>query len=341
MANGSKQYYIAIKKLFLKSRQKQQNIENNEENELILKEKNEISLRFKLTLLFLLFAFNTITVLVVRESFKTNYNVNSAVLITELSKFVISFVILNRKQSFKETIFSFTQNPREKLKIMLIAFIYAVQNILVYISVKNLESAIFQVLNQMKILSAAVFSVLILKSFLGRKRWLAIFILVFGISIVQIDYSLSKSGVSSQNGREKNFAIGLWTGLAASTTSGFAGVFFEKTLKSSNILLWERNVDMSLFAVIFLLAFHVFSSGENMLRNFNLFTVLSIACNVMNGLVVSLVIKYADNILKAFAVSISIVVCAIIDYYRDLFTPSLFFVTGVVAVLFAVQLYSS
>jgi len=58
------------------------------------------------------------------------------------------------------------------------------------------------------------------------------------------------------------------------------------------------------------------------------------------GLVVAVVVKYADNILKGFATSLSIVLSSIVAFYLSGFLPSLQFMGGTVVVLFSVYLYS-
>ncbi|CAF3811611.1 unnamed protein product [Rotaria sp. Silwood1] len=58
------------------------------------------------------------------------------------------------------------------------------------------------------------------------------------------------------------------------------------------------------------------------------------------GLIIATVIKYADNIIKGFATSLSIIFSSVISYFilHD-FAPSLFFYMGTVFVLTATFLY--
>ena len=60
----------------------------------------------------------------------------------------------------------------------------------------------------------------------------------------------------------------------------------------------------------------------------------------MGGLIIATVIKYADNIIKGFATSLSILLSSVISYFilHD-FTPSLFFYSGTLFVLIATFLY--
>ncbi|VDK38633.1 unnamed protein product [Anisakis simplex] len=60
----------------------------------------------------------------------------------------------------------------------------------------------------------------------------------------------------------------------------------------------------------------------------------------LGGLTVAVVIKYADNILKAFATSIAIVVACIASAAFFGFRPTIMFVGGAALVIGAVFLYS-
>lgn len=44
--------------------------------------------------------------------------------------------------------------------------------------------------------------------------------------------------------------LGLLAVMMACTTSGFAGVYFEKILKGTNCSVWMRNIQLGLFSVV-------------------------------------------------------------------------------------------
>ena len=58
------------------------------------------------------------------------------------------------------------------------------------------------------------------------------------------------------------------------------------------------------------------------------------------GLLIAVVVKYADNILKGFATSISIIVSTVVSIYLFNFQVSAMFVVGVAFVILAIYLYS-
>ncbi|KAL5970777.1 UDP-N-acetylglucosamine transporter [Taenia solium] len=80
---------------------------------------------------------------------------------------------------------------------------------------------------------------------------------------------------------------------------------------------------------------------DGFFRGYNLFVIIVIALQSLGGLCVAVVIKYADNILKVFATSISIIFSCLASYYLlNDFQPNWYFATGTIAVLSATALYS-
>lgn len=147
-------------------------------------------------------------------------------------------------------------------KLAIPACLYTLQNSLQYVAVSNLDAATFQVTYQLKILTTALFSVLMLHRNLTAKKWASLIMLTVGIAIVQLpaaakpipdnaSESSSMSSASKLHRRsatyegidedtlepEMNRAIGLIAVAVACTISGLAGVYFEKVLKGSNTTL--------------------------------------------------------------------------------------------------------
>ena len=113
-----------------------------------------------------------------------------------------------------------------------------------------------------------------------------------------------------------NASLGLIAVIIACAISGLAGVYFEKVLKQSSnqASLWVRNVQLafySLFPAFFLGV--VFKDGpeiakEGFFVGYNFVVWLAIIFQAFGGIVVALVVNYADNIAKNFATSLSIVI---------------------------------
>lgn len=65
-----------------------------------------------------------------------------------------------------------------------------------------------------------------------------------------------------------------------------------------------------------------------------------ISMQAFGGLLVAIVVKYADNILKGFATSFSIILSCIVSVYLFSFHISFQFVLGAALVILAIYIYS-
>ena len=78
---------------------------------------------------------------------------------------------------------------KQLLALVIPSAMYAVQNNLVYAAVNRLSPLVFQASNQLKILTTAVFSVLLLDRRLSKWKWMALVLLCIGVILVQTDLS--------------------------------------------------------------------------------------------------------------------------------------------------------
>lgn len=161
----------------------------------------------------------------------------------------MSFLILKNKQTnliyLSEFIGIFHQqiwnNKMDSVKTGLPALLYTIQNNLIYLAISNLDAAVFQVTVQIKILTTALFTVIMLNRSLKFTQWLSLFVLFVGISIIQIQNVKSSSADSDA---QKNALFGLICVVIACVLSGLAGVYFEKILKNSKTSIWVRNIQL-------------------------------------------------------------------------------------------------
>lgn len=274
-------------------------------------------------------------------------------------------------------------NWKETVKLALPAILYLIQNNLQYVAATNLDAATFQVTYQLKILTTAFFSVVMLKRKLSNAKWTALAILTMGIALVVLPKGslshwfgwgevavLEEKEVTSNIGNQSN-AKGLLSVVAACVLSGIAGVYFEKIVKAGNkesssieveknkvggsslyeseqsvkIQLWIRNIQLSLFSVILGCVFVLgLQDGaaimqDGFFQNYSYLTWIVILIQAGGGLIVGLVVRYADNILKGFATSISIILSSMISVWLFDFEVTLTFSVGALLVVYATYLY--
>ncbi|KAK5132737.1 hypothetical protein LTR08_008703 [Meristemomyces frigidus] len=151
---------------------------------------------------------------------------------------------------------------------------------------------------------------------------------------------------------QANATIGLIAVVVACVLSGIAGVYFEKILKDAKsdartTSLWVRNVQLSFYSLwpaLFIGVFFV--DGEHIAKTgfftgYSPVVWLAITFQAMGGVIVALVVKYADNIAKNFATSISIVVSFLASVFFFDFHITPLYLLGTVTVLGSTYLYNA
>ena len=190
-------------------------------------------MNLKLVSLAILILQNSSLVLVMRYS-KTvasgDYITSTAVVSSEIMKLIASLILYYFEigaqnipidkffNQVNQNLFGIDSKWKE---MTVPAILYFIQNNLQYVAVGNLDAATFQVTYQMKIITTAIFSVLILRRSLSSKKWLSLLLLTMGIGLVQIT-----NGSTRVNTQESsNHFIGLFSVGIACVLSGVAGVW--------------------------------------------------------------------------------------------------------------------
>ncbi|CAJ0642438.1 1336_t:CDS:1 [Entrophospora sp. SA101] len=295
------------------------------------------------------------------------YFTSTAVFLSELSKLIISVYMAIQNQIKTNGRFNLRELFNEVFaqdawKLAIPAILYTIQNNLQYIAVSLLDAATFQVTYQLKILTTALCSVIMLRTSLSGSKWISLGLLTFGVILVQL--RTNTTVVSEDNGdddvenliaeepllEEKQIMVermlGLLSVAIACIISGIAGVYFEMVLKGSKASIWTRNVQLSFFSLFPALIIGVWwKDGEGVwekgfFHGYNMIVVGAITCQAVGGIIVAMVVKYADNILKGFATSISIIISFLASVFLFDFVVTFKFLVGSTFVLIATYMYS-
>jgi UDP-sugar transporter A1/2/3 len=289
------------------------------------------------------------------------YLASTAVFFMEGTKLIICLLVLAvqaRGQVLTQLRQHVIDSPGEMAKLCIPSLLYTVQNNLLYLALTNLDAATYQVCYQLKILTTALFSALLLQRRFSPTKWLALLVLTLGVVIVQLSGSKDQHdhadtdsmhhriNTESVAGTNNNRFVGLVAVLCAACTSGFAGVYFEKILKGSTTSLWIRNIQMGIPSVFIAYITVYMKDSQEVKKNgfmggYSNLVWTVIMVQAVGGLIVATVVKYADNVLKVFASSFSIVVSCIISAFLFDFHPTHSFVVGASLVLTATVMYSS
>jgi UDP-sugar transporter A1/2/3 len=129
---------------------------------------------------------NTVSTLVLRLSridSDVKYLSSVAVTLSEAFKFFISSLLYRQSGKFSHLLEEAFGTDSEYEKILIPVVLYFVQNQLIYACITLLDPVTFQVTYQMKILTTALFSMILLKKSIGFRQWISL----FSLFIVFID----------------------------------------------------------------------------------------------------------------------------------------------------------
>lgn len=264
----------------------------------------------------------------------------TAVIMGEVLKGFLSMLLVLRDHG---TLRGVCVNKLELLKSGVPAMLYLLQNNLQYVAVSNLEASTYQVTYQLKILTTGVLSVMFLGKSLTKLKWLALVILTTGVAVVQ----LSQLQPRDEKNDNVNLPVGLTCTLLATLSSGMASVYFEKMLKDGSPMdVWQRNFQLAIYSVI--IGFFGLGATEQgtkvmeggFFQGYTWITWVNVATQGGGGLLIAMVIKYADSIMKNIATSMSTVVCALMSLVIFENPLNTYFIIGAVLVNYATYLYS-
>uniref|UniRef100_A0A8C6ZGX6 Solute carrier family 35 member A2 n=1 Tax=Nothoprocta perdicaria TaxID=30464 RepID=A0A8C6ZGX6_NOTPE len=243
--------------------------------------------------------------------------------------------------SVRQTAAALQAEPGDALRLALPSLIYTLQNNLQYVAISNLPAATFQVTYQLKTLTAALFSVLLLGTALSRLQWLSLALLCAGVALVQLEQARGPPPPSSSS--PQSYLTGLLAVVAACISSGFAGVYCERLLKTPGGL-WVRNAQLGAAGTLVALATMWATEGDAVAARgfFHGYSgaVWAVVLNqAAGGLLVAVVLRHAGSVTKTFATALSVVASAAASVRLFGFRPRGAFVAGAGLVLVAVVMY--
>lgn len=245
------------------------------------------------------------------------YIASTNVILVELTKFAISgYMMLRTAAPGTNTAEHFKQTLIHSKAAFVPAFLYFIQNTLSYVGLQNLEAGAFAVLVQLKTLTTAIFSVILLNKKLSANQWRALCLLVLAAILIETP-TCPAEGTTATDDSKNNF-LGVCAVLGMITTSGSAGVYFEKVLKTTSGTIWERNLQLSAHSIIFGLIFTFVFDGkrvfsEGFFTGYSFVPFLIAFVGAAGGILVAVVMKYADNIIKSFGTAVSICVTSVLS----------------------------
>ncbi|KAG2577911.1 hypothetical protein PVAP13_6NG159200 [Panicum virgatum] len=234
------------------------------------------------------------------------------------------------------------------------AILYMVKNLLQYYIFAYVDAPAYQILKNLNIISTGVLYRIILKKKLSEIQWAAFILLCAGCTTAQLNPSSDHvlqtpiqgwmMAIVSCKRRYIHFHLDYcWKYFPRLAELVILLQAIIKKRPSRNINV--QNFWLYIFGVIFnLVAICVQDYDAVMNKGFfhgySFITVLMILNHALSGIAVSMVMKYADNIVKVYSTSVAMLLTAVVSVFLFNFHLSLAFFLGSTVVSVSVYLHS-
>jgi len=222
---------------------------------------------------------------------------------------------------------------------------YSAQNILYFEALSHVSVASYQLISQSKLLFTGFFMSVMLKKRLSGRQYAALMLLMCGTIFTQ----LSEMSRSASTGGNALYG-GILTLLGAAL-SALPNVYYEKVLKTEGQNQWSKNIQLTFWIGFWLLVISVpslFGPGSiqqmtlsTMFEGISMWVWLVIFLQSFKCLLIPATLKYADNIMYAFAKPASILVTALCTAAITKILPNAQFTVGAMCVFASMWLYGS
>lgn len=223
------------------------------------------------------------------------------------------------------------------------AAIYALQNSLLQISYKNLDSLTFSILNQTKIFFTALFTYFMLRQKQSIQQIGALFLLIAAAVLLSVGEGSNK-GSTGANADQVLF-YGIIPVLIASVLSGLASSLCQWASQVKKHSSYLMTVEMSIVGSICLIASTLKSPDGEAMRRHGFFhgwtplTWIPVISNALGGILVGLVTSYAGGVRKGFVIVSALLVTALLQFIFEGKPPSLYCLVALPLVASSISIY--
>ncbi|TMW59491.1 hypothetical protein Poli38472_004560 [Pythium oligandrum] len=292
------------------------------------------------------------------------YKPGTVVLLVEMLKFFLCYLVLlkmkngNVPDSMRVLRFEVFADVSGLKKMIILAFLYAMQNIMALFAYDYVDVATYQIVYQLKIITTAMFMIVLLNRRFSLVQWCAMLTLMIGVAVCSYSRLPTSSATPTANADDDSAAaidstriIGISIVLGLAVNSGLAAAYFERVMKShkSNATmqtldpLWVRNLQLSAVSIAVTL-FDLVRNFEGVWADgffygFHGFVWAVIFLQAVGGLTIAAVVRYSDNVVKNFGTSFSLIFSCIISNYMFDQTAPWSFYAGVLLVVVSVFIY--
>ncbi|PKI51598.1 hypothetical protein CRG98_028022 [Punica granatum] len=225
------------------------------------------------------------------------------------------------------------------------SIIYLIHNNVQFATLTYVDTSTYQIMGNLKIVTTGILFRLFLRKKLSNLQWMAIVLLAVGTTTSQI----KGCGQTSCDSLFSAPIQGYMLGILSACLSALAGVYTEFLMKKNNDSLYWQNVQLYTFGAIFNMGRLVlddfrggFEKGpwwQRLLNGYDLITWMVVLNLGSTGLLVSWLMKYADNIVKVYSTSMAMLLTMVLSVYLFSFKPTLQLFLGIVICMMSLHMY--
>jgi len=255
-------------------------------------------------------AFTTAQTLVVKTTERggqLRYNTAAAVFCVEFIKLVLAQLLLLRERPVSGQVIGISLMNWAAYGVP--SIIYAINNNLNIKAIHYLGPHIFQLFSNLKLLTAAIASCLVLKTSVTSIQWVSLLLLVCALCSAQIKIFVFAETHDQVNDDYTKFLRGFFCVMITAILSGFSGVANEYLLKNMNVEISFMRKCVWLYqwgCLLNLLGAFFSKESLSMFDGFSFSVWTLIAVNACVGFSVGFLLKYFDTITKGFASCLSV-----------------------------------
>jgi len=230
------------------------------------------------------------------------------------------------------------------------AFVYFVNNNLIFVILTYVNSTTFQILSSLKTVFTGLLFRLILKRILSDVQAVSILLLACGAAVSQFPICLqacNDAGELEDSVSGAGAVVGATVAVLACLLSAFGGVYSELLLKKDgnlhsihlqNMLLYSWGVLFNALALAFKDRKHIAEGG--LLQGYAPIVLVLIANNACVGLAISAILKFANNLVRVFAHTAAMLLTMVLEalFMGAPLSPQL--LTSIVVVSSSTYLYN-
>jgi len=265
------------------------------------------------------------------------YDATAAVLLAEALKLVFALAMLPPPARR-------ALDPSVSLPYVVPAVLYMVQNRLVFEALRYLLPPEYQLWNNLKLLTTSIVYRVVIRKQLRVLQWIALILLAVGMSLATQSQTCSRTKEAQETSTDTSSSWNMWTGIGIMMTiswcSAVAGVANEWLIKkSANVL--EANVWLYTYGTL-ACCIQLGSAGWVRLLRLEGFTAATwfvVFCNAILGQSIAFLFRYADQIVKLYAVCAAMGFTTLVSVLFFGFEVQFQMLAGYITSMISVSLY--